>query len=47
MLVEIYPREGTETSAVKNFSTFSRVEIYPREGTETLPYAENLLTRAR
>ena len=34
-IVEIYPREGTET--LRRLSLFQnlRVEIYPREGTET------------
>ena len=34
-LVEIYPREGTETPYLLITSIFFLVEIYPREGTET------------
>ncbi len=34
-LVEIYPREGTETNQMLIFSPLAIVEIYPREGTET------------
>ncbi len=34
--VEIYPREGTETSnSLILFHKSNPVEIYPREGTET------------
>ena len=33
--VEIYPREGTETSFARLCSSLAMVEIYPREGTET------------
>ena len=35
VLVEIYPREGTETSILQRSYLFMIVEIYPREGTET------------
>ena len=34
-MVEIYPREGTETQALQYQSCECAVEIYPREGTET------------
>ena len=34
-LVEIYPREGTETNQMLIFSPLAIVEIYPREGAET------------
>ena len=34
-MVEIYPREGTETDRLQSFPIELRVEIYPREGTET------------
>ena len=33
--VEIYPREGTETTQNAGLHTSVHVEIYPREGTET------------
>ena len=33
-MVEIYPREGTETFHFRAMSTTLIVEIYPREGTE-------------
>ena len=35
-VVEIYPREGTETRNGQEPSQLDFVEIYPREGTETL-----------
>ena len=35
-MVEIYPREGTETRNKHNYLPPLHVEIYPREGTETL-----------
>ena len=35
-LVEIYPREGTETQLHLFDLERGNVEIYPREGTETL-----------
>ena len=35
MVVEIYPREGTETGNRSGTGSCGRVEIYPREGTET------------
>ena len=35
-IVEIYPREGTETKTQINNHLISLVEIYPREGTETM-----------
>ena len=41
--VEIYPREGTETSASLGGSCTRLVEIYPREGTET--YSINVTRR--
>ena len=34
-MVEIYPREGTETAGVLSAVSLGAVEIYPREGTET------------
>ena len=34
-IVEIYPREGTETPSIIKVFVIDRVEIYPREGTET------------
>ena len=34
-MVEIYPREGTETFHFRAMSTTLIVEIYLREGTET------------
>ena len=34
-IVEIYPREGTETTCGRWSRRFVLVEIYPREGTET------------
>ena len=34
--VEIYPREGTETTLKNRINQPAGVEIYPREGTETL-----------
>ena len=34
-MVEIYPREGTETRNKHNYLPPLHVEIYPREGTET------------
>ena len=34
-IVEIYPREGTETSHLYSQLHSWGVEIYPREGTET------------
>ena len=34
-IVEIYPREGTETHSRKDSFHSQMVEIYPREGTET------------
>ena len=34
--VEIYPREGTETTTISNLRQLKSVEIYPREGTETV-----------
>ena len=37
--VEIYPREGTETSQVCPTNAYGFVEIYPREGTKTLVWA--------
>ena len=35
ILVEIYPREGTETLCLNGWFPDLPVEIYPREGTET------------
>ena len=35
-VVEIYPREGTETELSSHFEDKLFVEIYPREGTETI-----------
>ena len=35
VLVEIYPREGTETKPSIYHAKYLQVEIYPREGTET------------
>ena len=34
-VVEIYPREGTETVTLFSSTELRAVEIYPREGTET------------
>ena len=42
LAVEIYPREGTETSRSMDDAGLKIVEIYPREGTETyipLPFS--------
>ena len=39
--VEIYPREGTETSTASHTLLMNRVEIYPREGTETIQNKPN------
>ena len=38
LAVEIYPREGTETTAIAGIVQVNLVEIYPREGTETTKF---------
>ena len=39
VIVEIYPREGTETLIFEGIRDAAKVEIYPCEGTETYQYA--------
>ena len=43
-IVEIYPREGTETAHDVRSGQILMVEIYPREGAETIAFSKYVIS---